>query len=117
MENEPDPAEGGAPASTTADALGTIDEVRALLEAATHHDLADRAAAVKQKLDAAHQALEAVQRDRGGALGQALLGVEQGLRDEIEELEQRIRENPLGALLAAGALGLLLGFFLTRHRH
>ncbi len=67
MEKKPDPVEGGALAS--ANALGTIDEVRALLESAMHHDLADRAASVKQKLDAAHEALEAAHRETGGALG------------------------------------------------
>jgi ElaB/YqjD/DUF883 family membrane-anchored ribosome-binding protein len=117
MEKKPDPAEGGALASATANALGTIDEVRALLESATHHDLADTAASVKQKLEAAHEALETAHREKGGALGQALLGVEENLREELEEVEQRVRENPLGALLAAAGLGLLLGVVLSRHRH
>jgi ElaB/YqjD/DUF883 family membrane-anchored ribosome-binding protein len=102
--------------SASAEALRTIDEVRSLLEGATHDDLAERAAAVKEKLEASRQTLEGAAREASRPLGQALLGAERSLREELEEVEQRIRDNPLGALLAAAGLGVLLGLVISRNR-
>ena len=117
MEKKPARAEAGELASATVNAHGAIDEVLALLDSATPQDLADRVASVKQKLDAAHEALEAAHREKGGILGQTLVGLKENLREELEEVERQVRENPLGSLLAASGLGLLLCVFLLRHRH
>ena len=102
--------------SASAEVLRTIDEVRSLLEGATSDDLAERAAAVREKLGASRDALEKAARETGGSLGDTLLGAERSLLQEIAEVEKRIRDNPLGALLAAAAVGLLLGIVLARHR-
>ena len=117
MEKKPAPAEAGALASATANAHGAIDEVFALLDSAAPQDLADRLASVKQKLDAAHEALEAAHGETGGILGQTLVGLKENFREEFAEVERQVRENPLGALLAASGLGLLLSAFLLRQRH
>jgi ElaB/YqjD/DUF883 family membrane-anchored ribosome-binding protein len=98
--------------SASAEALRTIDEVRSLLEGATAENLAERAAAVKEKLEASREALEGDARP----LGQALLSAEQSVREELEEVEQRVRDNPLGSLLAAAGVGVLLGLLLSRQR-
>jgi ElaB/YqjD/DUF883 family membrane-anchored ribosome-binding protein len=107
----------GEPAeSASAQALRTIDEVRSLLEGASTENLAERAAAVREKLGASREALEQAVQQTAGPLGEALLGAERSLHAELEEVEQRIRDNPLGALLAAAAVGLLLGVLISRHR-
>ena len=97
------------------DAQRTVDEVRSLLDAATRDDLDERVAEVKQRLEAAREALERVAAE-GGALGRTLLGAERSLHNELEEVEKRIRDNPLGALFAAAGAGLLLGLAISRHR-
>jgi hypothetical protein len=117
MEKKPAPAEAGALASATANAHGAIDEVFALLDSAAPQDLADRLASVKQKLDAAHEALESAHSEKGGVLGQTLVGLKENFREEFAELERQVRANPLGSLLAASGLGLLLSAFLLRQRH
>ncbi len=102
--------------SATAGALRTIDEVRGLLEAATSEDLAERAATVREKLDASRDALERAAREKGGPLGEALLGAERSIKEDLEEVEEQIRQNPLRALLAAAGVGLLLGLLISRQR-
>ena len=116
MDESAESASAGQVESASAHALKTIDEVRALLESATQENLAERAAAIGEKLDASRQHLEQAARQTGGSLGDALLGAERGLRHELDEAERSIRANPLGALLAAAALGLLLGILISRHR-
>ena len=101
--------------SAAAEALRCVDEVRELLDSATHGDLAERVAQVKEKLAASHESLARASRSRE-SLGRALHAGETALHEELEEIEQRIRENPLGALLAAAGAGLLLGLALSRHR-
>ena len=116
MEEKAESAETSRVGSASADALRTIDEVRALLESANPENLAERAAAIGEKLDASRHSLEKAARQTGGSLGEALLGAERSLRHELDEAEESIRANPLGALLAAAALGLLLGILISRHR-
>ena len=99
--------------SATAGALRAIDEVRELLEAATSDDLA---ASVREKLDASREALERVAREKGGPAGEALAAAERSIREELDELEERVRQNPIGALLVAGGVGLLLGLLLACRR-
>jgi len=90
--------------------------VRELLEAATHSDLAESAARAKAKLDASLESLERASGAKGASWSRARLAGEANLREEIEEVEQHIRENPLGALLAAAGIGLLLGLAISRRR-
>ena len=102
--------------SAATKALRAVDEVRSLLDAATPEDLAERAATVKRKLDTSREALERATSEAEGVFSRVLVGAEGGFREEFAEVEQRIRENPLGALIAAAGMGLLLGLALSRHR-
>ena len=102
--------------SATAGALRAIDEVRGLLETATSEDLAERAASVREKLDASREALERAAQEKGGPAGEALAAAERSIREELDELEERVRQNPIGALLVAGGVGLLLGLLLACRR-
>jgi ElaB/YqjD/DUF883 family membrane-anchored ribosome-binding protein len=98
------------------EAQRTVDEVRNMLDIATSDDLAERAADVKAKLAEARDALSRAAAEAGDTLRPVLLEVEKDFREEIEVVEQRVRDNPLGALLAAAAVGLLLGLALSRNR-
>jgi len=102
--------------SATAGALRAIDEVRELLEAATSDDLAERVATVREKLEASHEALERAGREKGGPPGEALRRAERSIREDLDEAEAWIRENPLRAALTAGGVGLFLGLLISR-RH
>jgi ElaB/YqjD/DUF883 family membrane-anchored ribosome-binding protein len=102
--------------SATAEALRAIDEVRELLEAATSDDLADRTATVREKLEASRQALERAAREKIEAPVEALRSAERSIREDLDEAEAWIRENPLQAALTAGGVGLLLGLLLSRRR-
>jgi ElaB/YqjD/DUF883 family membrane-anchored ribosome-binding protein len=103
-------------ASAAAEAQRTVDEVRKLLENATHQDLATTATAVREKLAEARAVLENAAAGVESAIGPVLQKVEQEFTDEIEVIEDRIRDNPLGSLLAAAGIGLLLGIALSRKR-
>ena len=98
------------------EAQQTADEIRNVLEIATSEDLAERAADVKAKLAGARDTLARAAAEAGDTLRPVLLEVEKDFREEIEVVEQRIRDNPLGALLAAAGVGLLLGLALSRNR-
>ena len=98
------------------DARRAVDEVRSLLEVATVEDLAERSAAVKAKLDEVRAALTSAAGEASGTLRPVLLEAEKEFHDEIAAVEERVRENPLGALLAAAGAGLLLGLAFSRNR-
>jgi len=98
------------------DAQRAVDEVRSLLEMATVDDLAERSAAVKAKLAEVRAALTSAAGEARGTLRPMLLEAEKEFHEEIEAVEQRVRENPLGALLAAAGVGLLLGLAFSRNR-
>ena len=98
------------------DAQRTVDEVRTMLEAATREDLAQRAADVNAKLAEVRAALTRTAAEAGDTLRPVLREAEREFREELEVVEQRVRENPLGALLAAAGVGLLLGLAFTRNR-
>lgn len=102
--------------SAASDAQRTVDEVQQLLEKATPDDLLERATAVNEKLEQARSALKRAAADAENVLGPVLQNVEREFTEEIEAIEQRVRENPLGALLGAAGIGLLLGIALSRKR-
>ncbi len=54
--------------------------------------------------------------EKRDSLGQLLIGAEQNLRDELDELERHVRANPLRTLLTAAGIGVLLGLAISRHR-
>src|SRR5262245_16903729 len=88
-----------------------IDDVRRLLhETTSGDDLVARAAEVRARLRAA---LEAVQ--PGGVEPRtAAAGFQRSLHEEMADAERKIRDNPLGAVVVAAGLGLLLGLLLRR---
>ena len=100
--------------SATAGALRAIDEVRDLLEAATSDDLAERAATVTEKLEASREALERAAREKGGVPVETLRRAERSIREDLDEAEAWIRENPLRAALTVAGVGLFLGLLISR---
>ncbi len=107
-------AKAGSSAASSAhsETLKTIDEVRRLLaEAVDPDELAARAAEVRQRLRAAVESLEDAAVSGGQAAAAAL---PPALQADLEQAEQKIRENPLGAVLVAAGLGFLVGILLRR---
>jgi ElaB/YqjD/DUF883 family membrane-anchored ribosome-binding protein len=98
------------------EAQRTADEVRSMLDIVTSEDLTERAADVKAKLSEARDALSRAAAEASDTLRPVLLGVEKDFHEEIGFVEQRVRDNPLGALVAAAGVGLLLGLALSRNR-
>jgi len=113
---DPHPISKSPLEAAASQARQTVDEVRNLLDIATSDDLAERAADVKAKLAEARDALARAASDASDTLRPVLLEVEDGLREEIGAVEQRVRDNPLGSLLAAAGVGLLLGLAISRKR-
>jgi ElaB/YqjD/DUF883 family membrane-anchored ribosome-binding protein len=88
-----------------------IDDVRRLLhETTSGDDLVARAGEVRARLRAA---LEAVQAG-GVEAGAEVTGFQRSLHEEVADAERKIRDNPLGAVVVAAGLGLLLGLLLRR---
>lgn len=103
---------GHGPAS---DVRATIDHVRRLLDEAPGVDaLAARADEVRARLRAALDAVEASARAGGAELGAAATAVHRSLDDELADAERKIRDNPLGAVLVAAGVGLVLGLLVRR---
>jgi ElaB/YqjD/DUF883 family membrane-anchored ribosome-binding protein len=98
------------------EAQRAADEVRNMLDIVTSEDLAERAADVKAKLSEARDALSRAAAEASDTLRPVLLEVEKDFHEEIGFVEQRVRDNPLGALLAAAGVGLLLGLAFSRNR-
>lgn len=99
-------------ASAHGETLKSIDEVRRLLaEAVDPDELAARAAEVRKRLRDAFESLEDAARSGGQA---AVAAVPSTLQADLEQAEQRIRQNPLGAVLIAAGLGFLAGVLLRR---
>jgi ElaB/YqjD/DUF883 family membrane-anchored ribosome-binding protein len=92
-----------------------IDRVRQLLEETTSaDDLAARAGEVRERLRQALETVEASARaGRAEVLG-AASAAQRSLEDELAEAERKIRENPLGAVLVAAGVGLVLGLLIRR---
>ena len=95
-------------------AVRTIEEVRALLESATPDDLHERAAAVRAKLDTALGTLESVAKEQAGPIVEGLAQGQQSIEQEVASVEERIRENPLDAVLIAAGVGFVVGLLLRR---
>lgn len=94
---------------------GTIDDVRRLLEETTSgDDLVARAAEVRARLRAALEGLEESARARRDDVSAGAAAARRSVQDELAEAERRIRENPLGAVLVAAGLGLMLGLVMRR---
>jgi len=89
----------------------TIDDVRHLLrETTTGDELLSRAADVRARLRAALESVQAGTVDTATAAGK----FQRSLHEELADAERKIRDNPIGAVTVAAALGLLLGMFLRR---
>ena len=89
----------------------TIDDVRHLLrETTTGDELLSRATDVRARLRAALESVQAGTVDPATAAR----GFQRSLHEELADAERRIRDNPIGAVTVAAALGLLLGMFLRR---
>lgn len=93
----------------------TLDRIRLLLDEATSpEDLAARAAEMRTRLRAAMEAVEQSTRAGRAELRAAAGEVQRSVQDELAEAERKIRENPLGAVLVAAGLGLVLGLLMRR---
>ena len=102
-------------ASATAAALRTIEEARRRLDdARTSGELAERIEEIRARLRTSLETVEASAKDGMASLGRLEAGGERSARDEIAEAERKIRENPLGAVVVAAGLGLLVGLVLRR---
>jgi ElaB/YqjD/DUF883 family membrane-anchored ribosome-binding protein len=106
--------DGRSAGSIAQEAVRTIEEVRALLESATPDDLHERAASVRAKLDTALGTLESVARDQGGAIAESLVQGQETIEREVASAEEKIRENPLDAVLIAAGVGFVIGLLLRR---
>jgi ElaB/YqjD/DUF883 family membrane-anchored ribosome-binding protein len=92
-----------------------IDHIRRLLDEAPGADeLASRAGEVRERLRQALAAVEESARSGRAELLDATAAAQRSLEDELAEAEQRIRENPLGAVLVAAGIGLILGLLIRR---
>jgi ElaB/YqjD/DUF883 family membrane-anchored ribosome-binding protein len=112
---DPGSSEETASASTIADdAVRTIEEVRALLAAATPDDLHERVAVMRAKLDAALGSLETVTKEQGEGIVEGLVRGKEGIESEVASVEEQIREHPLDAVLLAAGVGFLIGLLLRR---
>jgi ElaB/YqjD/DUF883 family membrane-anchored ribosome-binding protein len=110
MSDPAPPGHGPAP-----DVRATIDHVRRLLdETTTADDLAARAGEVRERLRRALEAVEASARTGGTELLEAASAAQRSLTDELADAERKIRENPLGAVLVAAGIGLVLGLLVRR---
>ena len=111
----PDGRDGAPGAMDVRGVRDTIDHARRLLEkATTPEDLGALASEVRGRLRAALQALEESARAERAGLRAAAAHAQRSLPDELAEAERRIRENPLGAVLIAGGLGLVVGLLMRR---
>jgi ElaB/YqjD/DUF883 family membrane-anchored ribosome-binding protein len=112
---DPGSSEETASASTIADdAVRTIEEVRALLAAATPDDLNERVAVMRAKLDTALGSLETVTKEQGEGIVEGLVRGKEGIESEVASVEEQIREHPLDAVLLAAGVGFLIGLLLRR---
>jgi len=93
-----------------------VDEVRRVLDAGDSSDLAERSRMVRAKLAEAEDALAAAATEAGDTLRPVMAEVQQDFASEIKAVEEKVRENPLGALLAAAGVGVLLGLAFSQGR-
>lgn len=96
--------------AATAAAKRTVDEVRRVLEESDHTQLAARAAEVHERLHASLAAVEAAV----AGISEEAVNLAHGFEEELAEAEERIRENPLRAVLIAAGVGLIAGLLLRR---
>ncbi len=100
---------------SASDVRDTIERIRELLdETVAPDDLAARGAEVRERLRAALEALETSARAGRAELLQVASDAQRSLQDELAEAERRIRDNPVGAVLVAAGVGLVLGLLLRR---
>jgi len=92
-----------------------IDHIRRLLaETTSPDDLAARAGEVRDRLRQALDTLEQSMRAGRAEVLEAAAATQRSLEDELAEAERKIRENPLGAVLVAAGVGLVLGLLIRR---
>jgi ElaB/YqjD/DUF883 family membrane-anchored ribosome-binding protein len=94
------------------EARRVIDEVRAMLDCAGVHDLDSQARAAMERLHASQEALSRTTQQVSRSLHDLGGAVER----ELEAAESQVRSHPLLSLVAAGAVGLLVGLALSRRR-
>lgn len=115
VEETGQPADSGPQVHSAAgEALRTIEEVRQLLQGAGPDDLAERAAAVHERLRAAVQSLEEAVGVDGSTIAASIERGQQTVAREIETAEEQIRANPIGSVVAAAGLGFLVGLLMRR---
>jgi len=91
-----------------------IDHVRRLLaETGTADELAARAREVRDRLRLAFERVEDAARAAGAETRDAA-AARRSLDEELADAERRIRDNPLGAVVLAAGIGLVLGMFIRR---
>jgi ElaB/YqjD/DUF883 family membrane-anchored ribosome-binding protein len=113
--NDPTSSADTGSASTIADdAVRTIEEVRALLAAATPDDLHERAATVRAKLDTALGTLQTAAKEQGPGIVEGLVRGQKEIEREVASVEEQIREHPLDAVLIAAGVGVVIGLLLRR---
>lgn len=99
----------------TREVRDTIDHVgRLLAEATSAEELAARAGEVRTRLRAALAAVEQAARTGGDELGAAASAAHRSVEEQLADAEEKIRGNPLGAVLVAAGAGLVLGLLLRR---
>jgi ElaB/YqjD/DUF883 family membrane-anchored ribosome-binding protein len=93
-----------------------IDHVRRLLaETGTADELAARAREVRDRLRLAFERIDDAARAARAETLDAAATARRSLDHELADAEQKIRDNPLGAVVLAAGIGLVLGL-LTRRR-
>jgi ElaB/YqjD/DUF883 family membrane-anchored ribosome-binding protein len=92
-----------------------IDHVRRLLaETGTADELAARAREVRDHLRLAFERVDDAARAARAETLDAAATARRSLDDELADAEQKIRDNPLGAVVLAAGIGLVLGMLIRR---
>src|SRR4029453_15515385 len=94
---------------------GEIDHVRRLLaETGTADELAARAREVRDRLRLAFERVEVAARATPAETLDAETTARPSADHELADAEQKIRDNPLGAVVLAAGIGLVLGMLIRR---
>src|SRR5262245_10426989 len=92
-----------------------IDHVRRLLaETGTADELATRAREVRDRLRLAFERVEDAARTARAETRDTAATARRSLDEELADAERKIRDNPLGAVVLAAGIGLVLGMLIRR---